>query len=231
MHVMTRGGWRRLVEPTDLGVYAVVIVANTVLFVVAGFFYAGHFAFWVDPLGYLGAAVSTAGLENTVARAIYAAAMLLSGAVMIAHTTSNPHRRAPTCTRRLHTALTPVCGVRFVIAGFSPDDTQHRLPVLGSTMLVTAPWLLAPTTLYAVRIDLGRRRYRAAHLVLHGPILIYAALLFAGQETAAAIAQKPTLLAIAAVLLYKRHGGQPHQRISLPTGPPVIPGPWVMSPA
>lgn len=37
--------------------------------------------------------------------------------------------------------LTLVCVVGFVIAGFSPDDTQHGMP-LGSTMLGTAPPVL-----------------------------------------------------------------------------------------
>ncbi len=186
---------------TELNLFRWLIVINVVFLSLAGLFYSGHFSFVIDPISYLGGAASTSGVDNSTSMYIYGLDMALSGLVMILLAVRS--RSAETGGLEHYKALIYLlCGVGFLIASVSPDDSLHRFHVLGSSIAVAMLWILATTGISSKGTGLTTRRYLLLQAVLQIPVLTYAGLFFARIEPLASAIQKPALLGIMIILVY-----------------------------
>lgn len=186
---------------TELSLFRWLIVVNIVLLTLAGLFYSGYFSFVIDPISYLGGAASTTGVDNSTSMYIYGLDMALSGLIMILLAMTS--RVSDTEGIERYKALAYLlCGIGFLIASVSPDDTLHRYHVLGSSIAVAMLWILATTGISLKSNALTTRHYLLLQAVLQIPVLTYAGLFFARIEPLASTIQKPALLGIMVILIY-----------------------------
>lgn len=180
--------------------FIALLSVDAVFLALATWLYKGKFLFWAYPFSYLGTAYSVDGARNAPSVYIYSAGMLISGLIMFALALRNYYRHLGD-NGLMKTLLCLFGGLGFVIAGFSPDDTVHRLHVLGSAMSVSALWIMATADLSAIRKGLSRLRYALGQLALQVPIFAYAFATFGEIVPLDAILQKIVLLIIAVVII------------------------------
>jgi len=100
-----------------------------------------------------------------------------------------------------------VCGLGFIIAGFSPDDTRHIFHVIGSALFVATLWIITTNYLFKLRDTLGRRQYLILQITLQVPIFTYAITYFSDMPIQSLI-QKFTMIGIIILLYAMRLSGE-----------------------
>lgn len=180
--------------------FLLLFIINVILIGLAIYFYRSHFLFWIYPYSYAGMERTfETNLPNTTSMYLYAAAMLLSGLIMLV--LANSYRHIKNHKNGYLSLLFLVAGIGFIIAGLSPDDTRHLYHVIGSALFVAMFWIIATTCLYKIRNHLGYRQYLLLQLILQVPVLAYAATYFLNFDIQSTI-QKFAFFTLPFVLLY-----------------------------
>ena len=183
-----------------------LFIVNIIFIGLAIYFYNGHFLFWEYPLSYAGMVKTYDGAPNIIASRIYSVGMILSGLIAWA-LANNLDRRKIKSKGASNRLLFYVCGLGFIIAGFSPDDTRHIFHVIGSALFVATLWIITTNYLFKLRDTLGRRQYLILQITLQVPIFTYAITYFSDMPIQSLI-QKFTMIGIIILLYAMRLSGE-----------------------
>jgi hypothetical protein len=191
----------KLINLSEFDYFLLLVIVNLVLIPAAIVYYNGTFLFWQYPFSSAGDAFSQSGLLNTTGSRIYSLNMILSGSIMLFLSRrfdqgKNEHKN------NNRAILSFICGLGFLIASFSPDDTRHQFHVLGSALAIASLWLMATGYLFEIAKNLQPRVYILFQSLLQIPIIAYAGAYFLKIDPTSYVLQKFALVGLFTSLLF-----------------------------
>ena len=176
--------------------FRLLVIVNVVLMAAAILAYGEPFLFWQYPLSDLGATVTENGLPNAWSFVLFLLDMLISSSIMATYAYQT-RAQLITVHDRWQLLLGSGATVGFIITAY-PPNLNDPIHIAGATLMVVSLWLLGILFLERYR-KTSPGRGLVGHLILHGPLFVYAALFFLGIPEKQ-IAQKFAFVSLLVIL-------------------------------